>query len=106
LKVSYKNYSKKENDWYRQEIETCQKDTVSSAIRHPRIKTAHERQETEYIAYHESKQKEKQNVIDSLNDANRRDNELFNDKKKERETQNEIKINGISYWGLCIEMEH
>jgi hypothetical protein len=42
----------------------------------------------------ETKQKEKQGAIDGFNEANRKDMELFEEKKKEKEVANETKISG------------
>ncbi|KAI9098676.1 hypothetical protein DFS34DRAFT_81650 [Phlyctochytrium arcticum] len=65
---------KQENDWYREEIETCQRDTA------------------EYIAYLESKKSEKQSAIDQLIESSKLDLEAFMSKKKIKEQENEAKM--------------
>ncbi|KAJ3034581.1 hypothetical protein HK097_004467, partial [Rhizophlyctis rosea] len=65
---------KTENEWYRSEIETVQRDT------------------NEYIAYLEQKRSEKQTAIDNLVAANKADLEEFQAKKKAKEAENAAKM--------------
>ncbi|KAH6565358.1 hypothetical protein BASA62_007356 [Batrachochytrium salamandrivorans] len=77
---SYKNKCskyKKENDWYREEIEICQRDT------------------TDYIMYLESKKNEKLDAIQRLTESNKKDMDVFLIKRKKREEENAIKISGL-----------
>ncbi|KAJ3159896.1 hypothetical protein HDU88_008389 [Geranomyces variabilis] len=68
------NRHKKENEWYRTEIESCQRDTA------------------EYISYLESKKSEKQSAIDLLIDGSKKDFDAFVESKKAKEAQNVIDI--------------
>ncbi|KAJ3145856.1 hypothetical protein HDU86_000623 [Geranomyces michiganensis] len=65
---------KKENEWYRTEIESCQRDTA------------------EYISYLESKKSEKQSAIDLLIDGSKKDFDAFVESKKAKEAQNLLDI--------------
>ncbi|TPX55806.1 hypothetical protein PhCBS80983_g05015 [Powellomyces hirtus] len=65
---------KQENEWYRAEIESCQRDTA------------------EYILYLESKKSEKQSAIDSLIDGSKKDFDAFLENKKAKELQNQTEI--------------
>ncbi|OAJ45001.1 hypothetical protein BDEG_28171 [Batrachochytrium dendrobatidis JEL423] len=67
---------KKENDWYREEIETCQKDTA------------------DYIMYLESKKNEKLDAIQRLTESNQKDMDMYLLKRKKREEENQAKISG------------
>nr|KAJ3421138.1 hypothetical protein HK105_004395 [Polyrhizophydium stewartii] len=77
--------NKKENDWYREEIETCQKDTA------------------DYIAYLESKKSEKLDAINQLTESNKNDMEMFLIKRKKREEENLAKINSLK--DMIMEQE-
>lgn len=69
--------SKKENAWYREEIESSQRDTE------------------EYIAYLESKKNEKLDVVHKLAESNKDDLETFVERRKLHEVENERKLNGL-----------
>ncbi|KAJ3012468.1 hypothetical protein HKX48_006268 [Thoreauomyces humboldtii] len=68
---------KAENEWYRTEIESCQRDTA------------------EYILYLESKKSEKQSAIDSLIDGSKKDFDAYLEKKKAKELRNQAKIEAL-----------
>ncbi|TPX67374.1 hypothetical protein SpCBS45565_g03819 [Spizellomyces sp. 'palustris'] len=76
---------KKENDWYREEIEACQRDTA------------------EYISYLESKKSEKQSAIDQLIESSKLDLESFVAKKKAKEVENEAKMEDLRKQILDLE---
>ncbi|KAI8927360.1 hypothetical protein BC831DRAFT_424724 [Entophlyctis helioformis] len=78
---------KKENDWYREEIETCQRDT------------------TEYIAYLESKKSEKLEAINLLTESNKKDMEMFLVKRKKREEENHAKVAHLKDSIIELEMK-
>ena len=69
--------SKKENAWYREEIDCSQRDTE------------------EYIAYLESKKNEKLDVVHKLAESNKDDLETFVERRKLHEIENERKLNGF-----------
>ncbi|KAJ3074801.1 hypothetical protein HDU99_001665, partial [Rhizoclosmatium hyalinum] len=76
---------KAENEWYRNEIESTEKDT------------------TEYIRYLLNKKDEKQATIDSLQDGKKKDTEVFAQKRRDREAYNRIKIEELK--NVIIELE-
>lgn len=67
-------YYKTENEWYRNEIESTEKDTAA------------------YLAHLESKEEEKIRAINGLQDARKRDVDLFTLKRMSKEEDNKIKI--------------
>ncbi|KAJ3288887.1 hypothetical protein HDU79_004488 [Rhizoclosmatium sp. JEL0117] len=86
--ASYKEkcaHYKAENEWYRNEIESTEKDT------------------TEYIRYLLNKKDEKQATIDSLQDGKKKDTEVFAQKRRDREAYNRIKIEELK--NVIIELE-
>ncbi|ORY32415.1 hypothetical protein BCR33DRAFT_723452 [Rhizoclosmatium globosum] len=88
LRASYKEkcaHYKAENEWYRNEIESTEKDT------------------TEYIRYLLNKKDEKQATIDSLQDGKKKDTEVFAQKRRDREAYNRIKIEELK--NVIIELE-
>ncbi|KAJ3030954.1 UNVERIFIED_CONTAM: hypothetical protein HDU68_007154 [Siphonaria sp. JEL0065] len=76
---------KSENEWYRNEIESTEKDT------------------TEYIRYLIAKKEEKQATIDSLQDGKKKDTEVFAQKRRDREAYNKTKIAELK--NVIIELE-
>ncbi|KAJ8330986.1 hypothetical protein QVD99_001206 [Batrachochytrium dendrobatidis] len=78
---------KKENDWYREEIETCQKDTA------------------DYIMYLESKKNEKLDAIQRLTESNQKDMDMYLLKRKKREEENQAKISEFHDQLVDFEMK-
>ncbi|KAI8814618.1 hypothetical protein BJ742DRAFT_892589 [Cladochytrium replicatum] len=78
-------YYKKENDWYRVEIESCQKDTA------------------DYVRYLESKKAEKESTIKELTELNKSRFDSFMQKKKQKEQENLVKIEELK--NLLMELE-
>ncbi|KAJ3385455.1 WAS/WASL-interacting protein member 1 [Lobulomyces angularis] len=68
---------KAENEWYINEIESCKNDT------------------TEYIAFLEAKKEEKVSIISDLTERNRKQLQLFTEKKLKKELENQQKIESI-----------
>ncbi|KAJ3266211.1 hypothetical protein HDU77_002022 [Chytriomyces hyalinus] len=78
---------KNENEWYRDEIESCEKDT------------------TDYIKYLISKKEEKQATIDFLQGGKRKDMELFAQKRREREAYNNVKLEELKKYIIELELK-
>ncbi|KAJ3334102.1 hypothetical protein HDU76_010224 [Blyttiomyces sp. JEL0837] len=69
--------SKTENEWYRNEIQTSERDA------------------TDYIKYLKDTQNEKQSAIDKLVEARKRDLEVFNQRKREKDEETKRKVNEL-----------
>ncbi|KAI9350790.1 hypothetical protein BDR26DRAFT_930095 [Obelidium mucronatum] len=76
---------KSENEWYRNEIESTEKDTI------------------DYIRYLISKKEEKQATIDCLQDGKKKDTEAFAQKRRDREAFNKTKIAELK--NVIVELE-
>ncbi|KAJ3196851.1 hypothetical protein HK101_007465 [Irineochytrium annulatum] len=79
------HHYKNENEWYRNEIETTQKDTA------------------EYIAYLQGKRSDKQSSIDKLVEMQKREIELYQERKAQKHEENRKKIEELKL--LTMELE-
>lgn len=76
-----------ENEWYRNEIETCQRDTA------------------EYISYLQSKKMEKVTAIDELVTSNNKDWKAFIEKRAFQEQANDTKLQNIRAYILELDVK-
>ncbi|KAJ3212612.1 hypothetical protein HDU82_008834 [Entophlyctis luteolus] len=96
---------KKENEWFRNEIESTEKDTVRE-LSPVFIANKHSRaSQTEYIRYLLAKKEEKQAAIDRLQDGKKKDLETFACRRKEREAYNKVKIEELKATIADLELK-
>ncbi|KAJ3127824.1 hypothetical protein HK098_005718 [Nowakowskiella sp. JEL0407] len=88
--ASYKSQCaqyKKENEWYREEIESCKRDTA------------------DYIKYLELKKNEKEATINELEDRNKNEMDNFIQRKKKKEQENRLKIEELKNIATDLELK-
>ncbi|KAJ1551299.1 hypothetical protein HK096_001609, partial [Nowakowskiella sp. JEL0078] len=78
---------KTENEWYREEIESCKKDTA------------------DYIKYLENKKAEKESTIQSLLEHNKLELEKFTQRRNLKEHENNAKIEELKNTSMELEMK-